>query len=131
MGVFDAGIIYVFRHQIPLIFTTDPTIQSITAASCLTVAIFQFVDAVVCGANGMMRGLGRQDVAAWIVFVVNYAGAVPLALWLELGPLGWGLDGVWIGFAAGQVITGILETVYMRWLKWQTCVDSVKAREDA
>lgn len=78
----------------------------------------------------MMRGLGRQDIAAWIVTVGNYAGSVPLAFWLELGAPKLGLDGLWIGFAVGSIITIVLEGTYMRCLKWQDCVDSAKARED-
>lgn len=130
IGIFDAVILVLFRHQIPLIFTEDSTIREITARSLITVAIFQIVDSIVCGTNGMMRGLGRQDIAAWIVFILNYAGAVPLAIWLELGPWDWKLEGVWIGFGIGQVATIFLEAVYMRWLDWQICVEKVKAREE-
>ncbi|KAJ4416935.1 hypothetical protein N0V82_006485 [Gnomoniopsis sp. IMI 355080] len=130
VGFFDAAVLYVLRHQIPLIFSNDEVIREITARSFLTVALFQAVDSVLGGTNGMMRGLGRQDVAAWIVTVGNYAGSVPLALWLELGTPELGLDGLWIGFAVGSTITIVSEGAYMRWLRWQDCVDSVKARED-
>lgn len=130
VGVFDAAVLYVFRHQIPVVFSTDPAIREITAGSFRTVALFQAIDSILGGTNGMMRGLGRQDVAAWIVTVGNYAGSVPLAFWLELGSPKLGLDGLWIGFAAGSIIIIIAEGSYMRWLRWQDCVDSVKARED-
>lgn len=130
VGVFDGALLFLLRHQIPLIFSPDPIIREITANSFLTVAVFQALDSMICGSNGMMRGLGRQDVAAWIVFFGNYAGAVPLALWLELGAPKWGLDGVWAGFGLGQVVTIISEAAYMKWMKWQKCVDSVKERED-
>ncbi|PSR93855.1 MATE efflux family protein [Coniella lustricola] len=130
VGFVDAAILYLLRHQITPLFTEDAEIQRITAGSFLTVALFQVVDSVLCGTHGMMRGLGRQDVAAWIIFVMNYALGVPLAIWLELGPLQWALDGIWVGFAVSSAATISAEGVYMRWLKWQTCVDSVKARED-
>lgn len=130
VGLFDAAVLYVFRHQIPLIFSNDQVIREITAGSFLTVALFQAIDSILGGTNGMMRGLGRQDIAAWIVTVGNYAGSVPLAFWLELGPPRMGLDGLWIGFAAGSVIIIVAEGTYMRWLRWQDCVDIVKARED-
>lgn len=130
VGLFDAAVLYLFRHQIPLIFSNDPVIHEITAHSLLTVSLFQAVDSVLGGTNGMMRGLGRQDIAAWIVTIGNYAGSVPLAFWLELGAPKLGLDGLWIGFAVGSAITIISEGTYMRWLRWQDCVDSVKARED-
>lgn len=131
VGIFDAAVLYVLRHQIPLVFTNDPVVRDITANSFMTVALFQAVDSVLGGTNGMMRGLGRQDIAAWIVTVSNYAGSVPLAFWLELGPPSLGLDGLWIGFAVGSAMTIVSEGIYMRWLRWQDCVDSVKAREHA
>lgn len=129
-GFLDAIVLYLFRHQIPLIFSNDPTTREIASRSFLTVSIFQIVDAVVAGTNGLMRGLGRQDVAAWIVFIVNYTGAVPLAIWLELGPLKWELDGLWTGFGVGQAVTIAAEASYMKWLDWQRCVASVKEREE-
>lgn len=130
-GFFDAALLYVFRHQIPLVFSDDPAIRDITTKSMLVVAAFQVVDAVTCGANGLMRGLGRQDVAACIVFTVNYLGAVPFGIWLELGPLHMELDGIWIGFGLGIMLTGLLESLYMRLMNWQNCVDSVRKREES
>lgn len=130
MGLFDAAIFFVFRHQIPIIFSNDPTTREIASRSFLTVALFQVTDAILSGTNGMMRGLGRQDVAAWIVTIMNYFAAVPLAIFLELGPPRWELDGLWIGFAVGSVGTIVAEGAYMRWLDWQRCVESVKERED-
>lgn len=130
VGLFDATVLFVLRHQIPTIFSNDPTTREIASNSFLTVALFQVTDAILSGTNGMMRGLGRQDVAAWIVTVVNYTAAVPLAMWLELGPLRWELDGLWIGFAVGSVGTIVAEGLYMRWMDWQKCVESVKERED-
>ncbi|KAF3768727.1 MATE efflux family protein [Cryphonectria parasitica EP155] len=130
VGLFNATLLYVFRHHIPSIFSDDAKIQAIAANSFLTVALFQSVDSVLCGTHGLMRGLGRQDIAAWIVFVMNYAVGVPLAMWLELGPLRWELDGIWVGFAVSTVATSIAEGIYMRCLRWQRCVESVKAREE-
>lgn len=130
VGVFDAAVFFVLRHQIPVVFSNDPATRAIAARSFLTVALFQVADAVLCGANGVMRGLGRQDVAAVVVTAVNYGGAVPLAVWLELGPLRWELDGLWIGFAVGSVATIVAEGVYVRWMDWQKCVESVKEREE-
>lgn len=130
VGLFDAAVLYFLRHQIPLLFTEDPTIQRITANTFLTVALFQSVDSVLAGTHGMMRGLGRQDVAAWIILIMNYIVGVPLAMWLELGPLRWELDGIWVGFAVSSVATFVSEGVYMRYLRWQKCVDIVKKRDE-
>lgn len=130
VGVFDAAVFFVLRHQIPIIFSNDPLTREIASRSFLTVALFQVTDSILSGTNGVMRGLGRQDIAAIIVTVMNYFGSVPLAIWLGLGPLRWELDGLWIGFAVGSVGVIVAEGVYVRWLDWQRCVESVKERED-
>lgn len=130
VGLLDAAILFALRHQIPILFSNDPLTREIASRSFLTVAVFQITDAILSGTNGMMRGLGRQDFAAWIVSVMNYGVAVPLAMWLELGPLRWELDGLWIGFAVGSVGTIAAEGAYVRWLDWQRCVERVKERED-
>ncbi|KAK7757596.1 hypothetical protein SLS62_000611 [Diatrype stigma] len=129
VGCADGLVLYVARDALARFFSDDAVVRELAVAAAASVAVFQVVDAVICGTNGVLRGLGRQDVAACVVFVVNYAAAVPLAVWLELGSPRWGLDGVWIGVGAGMVLIAVVECVYMKVLRWQDCVDVVKLRE--
>lgn len=129
VGCVDGAAIYALRNTLASFFSDDDVVRSIAVAATLAVAVFQVIDAVICGTNGVLRGLGRQGVAAWVVFAVNYLAAVPLAIWLELGPPGWGLNGVWIGIGSGMVLIAVIECVYMKALRWQDCVDVVKLRE--
>ncbi|KAF6821830.1 mate efflux family protein [Colletotrichum musicola] len=129
VGVLDGLIVFLFRHQLALIFSEDAAVREIAAGSMLVVGAFQIIDAIICGCNGVLRGLGRQSVAACVVFAVNYLGAVPLAVWLELGPLGLELDGAWIGLGGGMVVIAVTECVYMKLIRWQDCVESVRSRE--
>lgn len=131
VGFFDAAILWIFRYPIVSLFSEDPMIRELAVNSMWLAAAFASLDAVVCGTNGLLRGLGKQDIAAYIVFAANYLGAVPLAIWLELGSPAMGIDGVWIGFGAGVVVTIALECLYMRWLNWQTVVDFVRSREES
>lgn len=130
VGFFDAAILYFFRNQIVSLFSADPVIRELAVRSMWLAAAFEVVDAVVSGTNGFLRGLGKQGAAAYIVFAVNYLGAVPLAIWLELGSPGWGIDGVWIGFGWGVALTIALEYLYMWMLDWQSVADQVKSREE-
>jgi MATE family multidrug resistance protein len=95
----------------------------------LAISVFQVIDALICFTNGMLRGLGRQSVAAWVVTLVNYGAAVPFAIWLELGSPGLELNGAWIGVGSGMVVIAVVECCYMKILRWQDCVDGVKLRE--
>lgn len=130
VGFFDAAILYFLRYPIVSLFSEDPIIRELAVRSMWLAAVFEVIDSVVCGTNGLLRGLGKQSVAAYIVFALNYLGAVPLAIWLELGSPAWGIDGVWIGFGVGVVATIALECLYMWMLDWQTVADVVKSRED-
>ncbi|KAI3553886.1 MATE efflux family protein [Colletotrichum paranaense] len=129
VGILDAILIFLFRHQLALVFSEDAEVQRLTSDSMLAVAAFQLIDSIISGCNGVLRGLGRQAVAAFVVFAVNYLAAVPLAVWLELGSPGLELDGAWIGLGGGMVVIAIIECIYMKVIRWQDCVESVRDRE--
>ncbi|KAI1209264.1 MATE efflux family protein [Annulohypoxylon truncatum] len=129
VGSVDGLIILVLRNQLLTFFSEDDAVVGIASKTMLTVAAFQIIDAIICCTNGLLRGLGRQSFAACVVFVVNYLGAVPLALWLELGSPALELNGVWIGLGSGMVLTAVIEGIYMKSMRWQDCVASVKSRE--
>ncbi|KAH7153559.1 mate-domain-containing protein [Dactylonectria macrodidyma] len=127
IGVFDGALLVSLRNHISLIFSTDPKIRELVTKAMFAVGAFQVIDSILCGCNGILRGLGRQSVAAWVVFAVNYLVAVPFAIWLELGPLKMGLNGVWVGLGSGMVVIGAIEVVYMRVIDWQTCIVDSKS----
>lgn len=130
VGLFNAAILYFLRYPIVSVFTNDPAIRELAVDSVWLAAVFEVIDSVACGINGLLRGLGKQSVAAYIAVSVNYLEAVPLAIWLEIGTPALGIDGVWIGFGSGVALTIVLESLYVRLLDWQSVVDKVKYRED-
>ncbi|KAK7742880.1 hypothetical protein SLS63_000448 [Diaporthe eres] len=130
IGLFNAAVLYFFRYPIVSMFTKDPAIRELAVDSMWLAAVFEVIDSVVSGTNGLLRGLGKQSVAAFVAVAVNYLEAVPLAVWLELGAPALGIGGVWIGFGSGVALTIVLECLYVRLLDWQSVVDKVKCRED-
>ncbi|KAH6977181.1 mate-domain-containing protein [Ilyonectria sp. MPI-CAGE-AT-0026] len=129
VGIFDGLVIFLFRHQLTSLFSSDPEVVEIATTAMFTVAAFQIIDSLIAGCNAMLRGLGRQSVAAWVVLAVNYLGAVPLAIWLELGSPHLKVNGIWIGLGCGMVLIALIECLYMKWTNWQDCVDEAKERE--
>ncbi|KAI5456624.1 mate-domain-containing protein [Mariannaea sp. PMI_226] len=129
IGIFDGVLLYSLRNHISLFFSDDSSIRELAANAMLAVGAFQVIDSIICGCNGVLRGLGRQSVAAWTVFFVNYFAAIPFAIWLELGSAQMGLCGVWIGLGLGMVVIGTIECVYMRILDWRDCVEGSKGNE--
>ncbi|KAI0442705.1 MATE efflux family protein [Xylaria telfairii] len=128
VGCIDCLTLYSLQHYILGFFLEDTTrdVYAIAADAMGVVSLYQIIDAFICFTNGTLRGLGRQSIAACIVIVVNYAAAVPMALWLELGPLRLGLPGAWSGVASGMVIIAIIECCYMKMLRWDKCVERVR-----
>ncbi|WYZ45036.1 hypothetical protein EsH8_VIII_000352 [Colletotrichum jinshuiense] len=129
VGIADAIFLFLLRNQLGLIFSEDAVVQKLTTNSMLAVAAFQLIDSIISGCNGVLRGLGRQSVAAFVVFAVNYLAAVPLAVWLELGSPSMELNGAWIGLGSGMVAIAVIECIYMKVIRWQDCVESVRTRE--
>ncbi|KAI8952994.1 MATE efflux family protein [Xylaria longipes] len=128
VGCIDCIALYSLQNYILGFFLEDSTrkVYALAASTMVVVSLFQIIDAFICFTNGVIRGLGRQSTAACIVIVVNYTAAVPLALWLELGPPRLELPGAWIGVASGMVIIAIIECCYMKMLRWDKCVDRVR-----
>ncbi|KAJ2991948.1 hypothetical protein NUW58_g2335 [Xylaria curta] len=128
VGCLDCLFLYTLQGYILGFFLEDTTgeVSALAASTIGVVSLFQIIDAFICFTNGTLRGLGRQSVAACIVIVVNYSAAVPLALWLELGPPHLGLPGAWTGVASGMIIVAIIECCYIKFLPWNKCVDRVR-----
>ncbi|TGJ80716.1 hypothetical protein E0Z10_g8044 [Xylaria hypoxylon] len=129
VGCIDCLILYFAQDYILGFFLEDLAtrdVYTLAASTIGVVSVFQIIDAFICFTNGILRGLGRQAVAACIVIVVNYCAAVPLALWLELGPHHLGLVGAWTGVACGMIVIAIIECSYIKLLKWERCVDRVR-----
>ncbi|KAI0201633.1 MATE efflux family protein [Astrocystis sublimbata] len=128
IGVIDCVVIYTCHDYIFRFFIKDtsPEVYAIAASTIGVVSLYQIIDAFICFTNGTLRGLGRQSVAAFIVIVLNWVVAVPLALFLEHGPPHWGLPGAWTGIASGMVIVATLECGYMKTLPWDRCVGRVR-----
>lgn len=130
IGCLDAAVFFLLRHQLPKLISNDEYVQSLAATAMTTVAVFEIIDSLNVGMNGVLRGLGRQSFAGVVVFPVNYLFAVPLAIWLELGSPDLKLHGPWIGLGLGLLVTVGINCTYMKLLKWQNCVESAKSREE-
>ncbi|KAI9152348.1 transporter [Paramyrothecium foliicola] len=129
VGVIDGLLLFGFRGIIVDFFTDDETVRRLAYDAMVVVAAYQIIDSIMNGCNSMLRGLGQQTFAAKAVFAINYLVSVPLAIWLELGPLNLRLHGAWIGLGAGMVMIAIMEVAYMKTIRWEDCIQNAKDRE--
>ncbi|KAK5077151.1 hypothetical protein LTR64_005367 [Lithohypha guttulata] len=128
IGIFDGILLFCLRHIIPKFFSDDAEVQAIAARTMPFVALFQLIDAIIAGCSGVLRGFGRQAICAWVAFPVNYLGAVPLALWLELGSPNLQLVGCWTALQGGMVVIAVVELAALKIMNWERCVEDARLR---
>ena len=131
IGLIDMALLaFVLGTIIPRLIIQDDAVRALILHTMPVVALFQFFDATTCCVHGIMRGLGRQNIGAWVTFCVNYFYAVPLALYLELGPSSLRLSGLWIALSSGLALLTVVETIAVMAINWGRCVDDARKREE-
>ena len=81
LGLSNTSLVFSPRNVIPRLFSDDVVVVRIVLVG------YQFFDSTTALAHVLLRGLGRQS--GWINMAVYYVVAVPLALFLCFGPLGY------------------------------------------
>ena len=99
------------RAQLPALYTDAATLVALAAGILPLAGAFQLADGVQVMACGVLRGMGRPNVAALINVLGYYTFALPLAYVMAF-PLGMGLYGIWLGLALGVGACAIGLTVW-------------------
>lgn len=94
VGIFNLLILSLLREYIPRLFTPDPEVIDMVAALLPLCAAFQLFDALAANCNGILRGLGRQEVGGYIALFAYYGVGLPISFGTGFGA-GWGLYGLW------------------------------------
>jgi MATE family multidrug resistance protein len=98
VGLLNAILLSALRGFIPRLFTDDPAVIEIVANILPLVAAFQLFDALAANCNGILRGLGRQEVGGYVQLFCYYAVAMPISMGTAFAA-GWGVYGLWSGVA--------------------------------
>jgi MATE family multidrug resistance protein len=94
VGVGNLLLLSLLREQIPRLFTPDQEVRDMVSALLPLCATFQVFDAVATNCNGILRGLGRQEVGGYIALFAYYGVGLPISFGLGFGAQ-WGLYGLW------------------------------------
>lgn len=73
LGVFNMLMLSIFRNYIPLLYSNDPDVISLASGVLPLCAAFQLFDALAAVCNGLLRGLGKQEVGGYINLFAYYA----------------------------------------------------------
>lgn len=98
VGIFNVVLLSSLRNYIPHLFTSDPEVIALVAGVLPLCAAFQLFDALAASCNGILRGLGRQEVGGWVQLFCYYVIAMPISMGTAFG-LHWELYGLWSGVA--------------------------------
>ncbi len=98
VGLFNVVLLSSLRSYIPQLFTDDQGVIDLVASVLPLCAAFQLFDALAANCNGLLRGLGRQEIGGWANLFCYYVVAMPISFGTAFG-LGWKLEGLWTGVA--------------------------------
>jgi MATE family multidrug resistance protein len=79
---------------IPRLFTPDEDVIRMVSALLPLCATFQVFDALAANCNGILRGLGRQEIGGYVGLFAYYVVGIPISFGTGFGA-GWGLYGLW------------------------------------
>lgn len=130
LGVFNVVLLSSLRNYLPRLFSSAPDVVALAAATLPVCATFQLVDSLAAQCNGILRGLGKQEIGGYINLFAYYAIALPLSFALGFG-LHFDLVGIWIGPAVGLGIVAALESIYISRTDYQKASDEAAKRNAA
>lgn len=93
-------------------------------------AAFQLVDALAANCNGLLRGLGRQEIGGYVNLFCYYVVAMPVSLGTAFG-LGWELQGLWLGVAIALGLVAMIEGWFLSRTDWKKAVENARVRNNA
>lgn len=127
VGIFNTTLLASLTSFIPRLFTQDEAVVAVTANALPACAILQIVDALASNLNGILRGLGRQEIGGYVGLVAFYIVGLPISFGTGFG-LQWGLSGLWAGPVVGLAIVTIFEAVFIYRVNWQRACEEASQR---
>jgi MATE family multidrug resistance protein len=94
VGIFNITLLSSLRNLIPRLFTPDEEVIDMVAALLPLCAAFQLFDAVAANCNGILRGLGMQEIGGYVALFAYYLVGLPISFGTGFGAK-WGLYGLW------------------------------------
>ncbi|KAL8760487.1 MAG: hypothetical protein Q9184_003331 [Pyrenodesmia sp. 2 TL-2023] len=130
VGILNVVLLSSLRGYIPRLFTSEDNVIELVANVLPLCAAFQLFDALTCCCNGILRGLGRQEIGGWVQLFCYYAVAMPLSFGTSFG-LGWELYGLWTGVAVALGLVAAIEGGFLWRARWEKSVEDAERRNAA
>ncbi|KAJ5227573.1 uncharacterized protein N7469_007579 [Penicillium citrinum] len=129
VGLFNMVLLSSLRSYIPRLFSSDAEVVEIVAQVLPLCAAFQLFDAIAAVTNGILRGLGRQEIGGYIQLFCYYAIAMPISMGTTFG-LNWGVMGLWTGVALALLLVSAIECIFITHISWERSVEEAIERNE-
>ncbi|KAL4891539.1 putative membrane protein, putative efflux pump [Aspergillus ambiguus] len=127
VGLLNMLLLSSLRMYIPRLFTSDDEVIEMVAQTLPLCAAFQLFDALATNCNGILRGIGRQEIGGYVQLFCYYVVAMPISFGTTFG-LGWGLFGLWSGVALALLLVSLIEAFFLSRTNWDRSVEDAIQR---
>lgn len=127
VGIFNLLLLSLLRDYIPRLFTPDEEVIDLVAKLLPLCAAFQLFDSLATNCNGILRGLGRQEIGGFVALFAYYAIGLPISFSTGFGAH-WGLYGLWSGPAIALGIVAGIEGIFIYKTSWERAVQDAERR---
>jgi MATE family multidrug resistance protein len=128
VGCINALVLTLFKDRVVRLFTSDPDVIELSCKIIPLGALYQINDCLAAVTGGILRGQGRQKLAALCSLVSYYLVALPIGFWLAFG-LGLKLFGLWIGLCIAIFTISLLQLQSVLNSDWEQIIN--ESLEDA
>lgn len=119
-------VIVALRTLLPEVFINDDTSVALAAHALLFLMPYQMCDSINCVMQGVFRGTGRQTLGALLNLFSYFVIGLPFGLYLAF-PVGWGVEGMWLGLTAGISFGCVVSFVKIYHTDWKATADAARA----
>ncbi|KAK2627696.1 hypothetical protein QTJ16_002342 [Diplocarpon rosae] len=130
IGIGNVILLSSLRNIIPQLFTNDKDVSDLVSRVIPLCAAFQLFDALAANCNGLLRGIGRQEIGGWVNLFSYYGVAMPISFYTAFG-LGWELKGLWSGVALALGLVAAAEGWFIYKSDWDQAVADAQKRNNA
>ncbi|OZJ02302.1 hypothetical protein BZG36_05065, partial [Bifiguratus adelaidae] len=126
-GSINSIILLAAKDVLGYMFTSDEAVIAVVSSILPLCALFQIADGSAGIIGGIVRGMGRQKIAAYLNLLAYYVIALPLGTWLTF-KLRFGLQGLWIGLCLALYITAGGQAIFLYGANWNREVERCQQR---
>jgi MATE family multidrug resistance protein len=130
VGILNVILLASLSDYIPQLFTSDRDVSAIVTRVLPLCAAFQLFDALAANCNGLLRGLGKQEIGGYVNLFCYYVVAMPISFGTAFG-LNWELEGLWTGVAIALGLVAAIEGYFLYRIDWDEAVEEAQHRNAA